>query len=696
MSFIAELRQRKVLRVAAVYLAMAWVATEVASVALPAFDAPAWALRVIILLFALGFPLVLLLTWALEVTPQGIKATAGKVGNKRMAVIAAGFLALALAWYFVGQPAYRKAETQTAERSIAVLPFVNMSGDQANDYFSDGLAETTLDMLAQVSDLKVIARTSSFAFKGKADDVRQIGKALGAAHLLEGSVQQAGDTVRITAQLVRTSDGSHLWSRRFDRKLSDVFKIQDEIATEVVKALQVALPAAEQEQLLRKRTDNVAAYKEYLKGNALLPGRKIPEMRQALTHFESAIQLDPDYARAYAMAGTTLSLLGTYSSTSDAQRQRQAQYIERALELAPNLGEAYIAQGAMFESRNQLPEAERAYRRGVELAPGYATGYQWLGEFLLEQIGNVQQALPLLEHARALDPLSPIIHKEYVQGLLETGRIRDAQAELERLMRAHPDFAPAFEVQAELSVQQGDLAGALRAYDVARQLDPESGFVLMDRCRLQLSFGARADATACLSRYRQAHPGDARIQEGEMMLLVADGKLERALAVNKAMKQKNEFRHAGILMELGRHQEAETILRELVPELFLPQPDTTSQYLDDLLFVGELRMKIGDATGGRALLGEAVRRAAARPPGSARFARQWTDVIGLTLLGRPEQACAALRASVEAGMITDWWYLESSPNLGQLRASPCFERAIAPARARAAAKVEEARKAGLL
>src|SRR5688572_26131943 len=273
MSFIAELRQRKVFRVAMVYLVVAWVAIQAASIALPAFDAPPWALRVVILLFALGFPLALLLTWVLDLTPEGIQVATGKVGNKRMAGIAAGLIALALGWYFLGQPAWRQ-QAIAGERSIAVLPFVNMSGDKANEYFSDGLAETTLDMLAQVKDLKVIARTSSFAFKGRNDDVRTIGKALDAAHLLEGSVQQAGDTLRITVQLIRTSDGAHLWSRRYDRRLADVFAIQDEIATEVVKALQVALPATEQKHLLRKRTDNVRAYDEYLKGIALLPDRK--------------------------------------------------------------------------------------------------------------------------------------------------------------------------------------------------------------------------------------------------------------------------------------------------------------------------------------------------------------------------------------------------------------------------------------
>ena len=324
MSFVTELKQRKVFRVGALYVVIAWVAVQAASIALPAFDAPPWVMRVVILLFALGFPLALVMTWALQLTPDGIKATPGKVGNKRMVSVAAAFFALALGWYFLGQPALRQ-QAIAGERSIAVLPFVNMSGDKANEYFSDGLAETTLDMLAQVKDLKVIARTSSFAFKGKQADMREIGRALGAAHLLEGSVQQAGDIMRITAQLIRVSDGTHLWSKRFDRKRADVFAIQDEIATQVVTAIQGALPAAQQARLVRKRTDNVAAYDEYMKGIALLPGRKRASLREALRHFERAIALDPGYARAHAMAGTAAGLLVTYGDDSPATARKVPQ-----------------------------------------------------------------------------------------------------------------------------------------------------------------------------------------------------------------------------------------------------------------------------------------------------------------------------------------------------------------------------------
>ena len=191
---------------------------------------------------------------------------------------------------------------QQEQQSIAVLPLVNLSGNPENEYFSDGLAETLLDMLARVPDLKVIARTSSFAFKGKSEDVRKIGKALDATHLLEGSVQQSGQRLRITVQLIRTRDGAHLWSQRYDRQLADVFDVQDEVATEIVKAMQLALPATATARPMRAGgTENVAAYQEYLRGIALLPMRRVQDMQAAVGHFERAIELDPRYAMAYAM-----------------------------------------------------------------------------------------------------------------------------------------------------------------------------------------------------------------------------------------------------------------------------------------------------------------------------------------------------------------------------------------------------------
>ncbi|RZA18075.1 MAG: hypothetical protein EOP93_12080, partial [Lysobacteraceae bacterium] len=559
MSFLAELKQRKVFRVGALYLVVVWVAIQVASIALPAFTAPDWSMRVVILVFALGFPLVLMLTWALDVTPDGIKVTAGSVGNKRMAAIAAGLIALSLAWYYIGQPAVRQ-QRLAAERSIAVLPFVNMSGDKANEYFSDGLAETTLDMLAQVPDLKVIARTSSFAFKGKHADMREIGRALDAAHLLEGSVQQAGDTVRVTAQLIRVSDGSHLWSKRFDRKLADVFAIQDEIATEVVKAIQGALPAAQQARLVRKRTGNVAAYDEYLKGIALLPGRKFPEMRRALAHFERAIELDPSYARAHAMAGTAAGLLRTYGDDSAETERKISRYIDRALELAPDLGEAWAARGAQLQSARDFKNAEIAYRKAIELAPGYPTAYQWLGEFYQDDTGEIDKALPLLERATILDPLSPIIQKEYAVGLAAVQRLDDADRVLGRLLQAHPDFAVGHEKLALLRAQRGDLTGALRAIDTAIRLDPEVAYFPFTRCEVLVEFRAMEAVDRCAARLL-ANQNKERTDLVQLHRAQAHGRHAEALAVIDRMREPQPFDRAGALFNLGRHAEARWRLR---------------------------------------------------------------------------------------------------------------------------------------
>ena len=477
MSFVAELKQRKVFRVATVYLVVAWIAVQVASIALPAFDAPPWVLRVVILLLALGFPFALTLAWALDWTPQGLRLSPRGAFSKRMAIVAAAFTLLALVWFFRGQPALRMSDiaqdravvaSAPGARTIAVLPFVNMSGDPANEYFSDGIAETTLDMLAQVPDLQVVARTSSFAFKGQSADVRKIGAALGAANVLEGSVQRAGDAVRITAQLVRATDGFHLWSHHFDRQLADVFKIQDEVATEVVRALEVSLRASDQQRLTQKRTENVDAYQEYLKGVALLPDRKVADMRAAAEHFERAIALDPAYARAYVAAADTYNLLHEYGTISDDQKNRIAPYVERALALAPDLGEAHAARGTELQNKLDLAGAEREFARAIELAPSYATGFQWYGEFLGYDMHDFAGSERMLRRAVVLDPLSPIVQDQLVYPLMASNRFDAARVEADKLRREHPDFAQGYYTQSVLATAQGDLVATVARLPRAR------------------------------------------------------------------------------------------------------------------------------------------------------------------------------------------------------------------------------------
>ena len=701
MSFFAELKQRKVVRVAVAYLVVAWVGIQIASIALPAFAAPIWVLRVVILLLAIGFPIALILAWAVELSPEGVKFDATGVGSKRMLGVSVVLLALAIVWYYRGQPAWHRGGAATVvaatapERSIAVLPFVNMSGDPNNEYFSDGLAETTLDMLAQVPDLKVIARTSSFAFKGKAQDMRQIGAALGAAHLLEGSVQQAGDTLRITVQLIKAADGTHLWSHHYDRPMVDLFKIQDEIASQVVQELAIALPAKQQQHLVQKRTDNVAAYQEYLRGSALLPERKVAGMREALAHFEKAIALDPNYARAYAAAGSALLLLEDYSSTTVEERTRRSDYISRALALDPALGEAHIARATMLQNARDFDGAEQEFKRGIQLAPGYATGYQWYGELLLNEIADIDRALPLLKRAAVLDPLSPVVNAEYAYGLAVSGDQDRALAITEKLIADHPGFAMAYPLRRNIFETRGDLVAALRAQQALETADPDSIRRRTGRCSTLARFGALDEAQACLSELRKRFPSlDSGNAESNLLLLRGD--FAGALTAGMRSERVDPWNRAWLLMVNNRSGEALPILQKIVPEWFVRPIVPTADYPGDPIVVGAVLLGTGARDQGREVLEFALKDNAKHPYNQMDFGRRWYDVHAYGLLGEVDQACHALQATVASGFYLDIAEIDVAPWLAPLRAKPCYQQALAPARAKAAAQVEAARKAGLL
>ena len=716
MAFVDELKQRKVVRVAVAYLVVAWLGVQVASIALPAFDAPAWVLRVVILLLALGFPMALILAWAVDLTPDGPRYSPGGTGWKRMVAISVGIGGLAVAWYFIGQPAWRDkpeaavaavagapthavaAPATTADaRSIAVLPFVNMSKDPANEYFSDGLAETTLDMLAQIHDLKVIARTSSFAFKGKNSDVREIGRVLDAAHLLEGSVQQSGNTLRITAQLIRVSDGTHLWSEQYDRQLTDVFKIQDEIAGEVVKALQLALPVDERRRLTEKRTDNLAAYQEYLRGNALLPQRRVKDMRDALAHFERAIALDPGYAGAYASASMTLGLLEAYSGdASPAARDKRTNYADKALQLNRGLGEGYAARATILQDSRDLAGADENFRRAIELSPSFATAYQWYAEFLQNEMGDYQQSLPLINRAVELDPLSPAVRNEQIFALAVGGRTDEALAASDLLLRQHPDFSAGYAVRATILESKGDLVGALRLWQQQLQADPAATNRHFGRCFLLLRYGALEAAEAC-AQSLAARSDPERWHGWQVQRLVARGQFEPAYALAQKRPQPDAWEMVTLQWQTGRNAEALAGLQVLTPEFFMqPLGKIKSDYSTDALIVGSVLVRSGAVDQGRAVLREGVTLNARHTHTQMMYGRGWSNALIYSELVDYPRACAALREAVDSGYVLDLSNLDFSPIAAGLRKQPCFTPTTAIVRAKLHAQREAAKKAGLL
>ncbi|UCC83920.1 MAG: hypothetical protein JSW46_03010, partial [Gemmatimonadota bacterium] len=366
-AFLAELKRRQVFRVAIVYAVVAFVIWQAAEIAVPGLTLPDWVLTLVILLTILGFPIALVLAWALEITPEGVRRTEpGRAGPDATPASAAPAVAEGI-----------------DRRSIAVLPFANMSDDPGNEYFSDGMTEEIINALAQLEGLRVAARTSSFAFKGKSPDVREVGAKLNVATALEGSVRKAGNRLRITAQLVSVADGYHLWSERYDREMEDVFAIQDDIARAIAEKLQVTLVAGVAEPLVRRPTENVEAYDLYLRGRFFAhQGGEGP--RKGLEYFQRALAGDPEYALAHAGIAEAYSQLGNTGILRPKEAMPRAREAAiRALELDETLAEAHLSLGWIgwtydFEWSN----AEKYFLRALELNPDLPEAHFKYGFFL--------------------------------------------------------------------------------------------------------------------------------------------------------------------------------------------------------------------------------------------------------------------------------------------------------------------------
>jgi TolB-like protein len=349
------------------------------------------------------------------------------------------------------------------QNSIAVLPFVNMSSDPEQEYFSDGISEEILNSLVKLKDLKVAGRTSSFAFKGKNADLRSIGDTLGVNHLLEGSVRKSRKQVRITAQLVQASDGFHLWSETYTRELDDIFAVQDEISQAIVEALKVTLSGDEQENLTRRSTDNVAAYNKYLQGRALWHQRGLPSLTAAIEALREAVRLDPGFSDAWAALADALILMPEYGAPEVHEYvalTREANL--RAVEIDPDSAHALTTRAYMkFMHEYDYVGAREDFLRAIELEPTYPTAIQWYGEFLASQ-GDVEGALAQFRKAAELDPLAPIMW--HVAGLVsaQNGQFEDALGYYRRVLEISPSFASTHGNLARTYARMGK-------YDLARQ-----------------------------------------------------------------------------------------------------------------------------------------------------------------------------------------------------------------------------------
>ena len=500
-NFFGELKRRNVYKVAVAYAIVGWLLVQVATQVFPFLEIPNWVVRWVILLVAVGFPFALVIAWAFELTPEGLKRTedvdpaAGSSSKKRtwiyVVVIGVGF---SIGLFFVGRYTARNtastAPAGLSAKSIAVLPFDNLSRDPDNAYFAEGVQDEVLTRLAKVADLKVISRTSTQRFKSAPSDLRDIAKRLGVTNILEGSVQKANDQVRVNVQLINALTDAHLWAETYDRKLIDIFSVESEIAKTIADTLQAKLTGSEKQMIAAQATNDTTAYELYHRGTSLWERRSGDNIPKAIAFYEQAIAHDPNYALAYAGLANAYALLPYYTSTPRHDANPKAKEAARkAIGLDPNLAEAHTALAKMlFFDEIDLAGSLREYQRAIELKPNDATARHWFGSDVLAGLGRFKEAIAECRRAVELDPLSPIINTDLGATLYLARRSDDAIAQLRKTLEIDPTFVNAHYYLGLVFQQKGDLPGAIAQYEKAKQLSGDDPFVL--------SLGAAAKAKA--------------------------------------------------------------------------------------------------------------------------------------------------------------------------------------------------------
>ena len=487
MSLFAELKRRNVFRVGIAYGITSWVLMQIIDVITPILELPEWAPKLIFVFLAIGFFPALIFAWAFELTPEGLKpekevdrseSITDVTGRKLNRMIIGGLsiaVALLLIDRFTGisQPAAPEIIT-TGGKSIAVLPFVNMSSDTEQEYFSDGITEEILNSLAAVKELKVAGRTSSFAFKGQNADLRKIGDTLGVDHILEGSVRKAGATVRITAQLIQVDDGFHMWSDTYDRELTDVFAIQEEIATEILKQLRATLLEEEVEAFETQRTDP-EVYDLYLLARQRMYNRTRQTIEVAADLLDQAIAKDPDYAPALAQRGIASIFLSesSYGTTPNDVAYAEAKlYIDRALEADPQLAEAWAGLGLYYNNQPSAhEEAIDALTKALDINPNLIDASNWL-YIVFGNIGAQAESLKLIEDMTERDPLYKPAFGNGVQAFNNFGQPEKAQALIDRFRAFDPEDSIVLRSDALHRFYRGDAASGYALAEKSMQLTP--------------------------------------------------------------------------------------------------------------------------------------------------------------------------------------------------------------------------------
>ena len=515
-NFFSELKRRNVYKVAVAYAVVAWLLIQAASILFPTFEAPPWVMKIFVAVILLGFPAALVLSWAFEITPEGIKlesevapneSMTRKTGRKIVAITAV--LAVMAAGLFVFQYVRSKSSTSfSAEtpimtnKSIAVLPFDNLSRDPDNAYFCEGVQDEILTRLAKVADLKVISRTSTQHFKSTPENLPQIARQLGVMNILEGSVQKANDQVRVNVQLINALTDAHLWADTYDRKLTDIFAVESEIAKTIAETLQARLSGAEKSSIAKTPTVNPEAYELYLRGKFFAEKRTGADLRKSIEYYDQAIAKDPGYPLAYVGLADSHLLLTAYGAISTKEAASPARAaLKKALALDDSLAQAHASSGLLANLELDLNRAITELERAIQLNPNYATAHHWIALPLMA-IGQSDRAIVEGKRAIELDPLSLICNADLAWVYFNARRYDETEAQARKTLEMDPRFYVAHYYLGEALQFKGKLTDATAEYQKSFESnnDPFSLAMLGQACARQ---GKTDEARKVLARLRE-------------------------------------------------------------------------------------------------------------------------------------------------------------------------------------------------
>ncbi len=626
-SVFAELKRRNVFRVGVAYVVAAWVVAQVADLVLENIGAPSWVMQSLLLLLALGFVAALIIAWAYEVTPDGIKRERDVVRHesithetsKRLNIITIGLVLVAIVLLFADRfllsrthsepvassaggteisvdPADKASSGGTPEKSIAVLPFVNMSPDKDQDYFADGISEEILNALVKAEGLHVSGRTSSFSFKGKDTNIQEIGRALNVAHVLEGSVRKQANQVRVTAQLIKTGDGYHLWSETYDRSLENIFDVQDDISRQVTKELLRLLKSDDQGRLANAMTTNMEAYDLFLRGRDYIGKRIGDNVPTGMALLRRAVSLDPDFAEAWAaLAEAELVSPGYVDVDHDAASRRAQEYARTAIDLRPTLALPHAVLGLAQKDKGKILEAQLGLQKAYEMEPNNVLVLRWLGT-VSQALGLFDRALEIFEKASELDPMS---RTDVFNNAVAQFSLRNLD-EAERLFERVDELqdGPVGDYVGDIRFLRGDAEGAIdysiRVYD---ELVEEYGAAMFwNKSDAEIyARGAysdlESDRQAALALEHMVLTEDDDLFSWQVYAHIKIGNFERAFEILEErpalfssfasdfmwfpMKRSIEFRqHPNFPVLLERHNYVEAWQHLGWPDLCQPNPGT--------------------------------------------------------------------------------------------------------------------------